>query len=57
MLLILTPYFLSERKYEIHLRRDGFTCMALSFWSSICDGIVLKALANSNNRVWAVMQD
>ena len=52
-LVILAHCFLSERKSEIHLRRHGFTHMALSFWSSICDGIVLKAVETTNKRQWA----
>ena len=53
VLLIFTHCFLSVRKSQIHLRNDGFTSMALSFWSSICGWIVLNALEKSKKRIRA----
>ena len=53
VLLILTHCFLSVRKSQIHLRKDGLISMALSFWSSICGWIVLHVLEKSNKRIQA----
>ena len=50
VLLILTHCFLSVRKSQIHFRKDGFTSMALIFWSRICGWIVVNALEKSKKR-------
>ena len=39
VLLILTHCFLSVRKFQFHLRKDGITFIALSFWSSIYNAL------------------
>ena len=53
VLLILTHCLLSVRKSQIHLRKDGFTSVALSFWHSICGWIVLNLLEKSKKRIRA----